>query len=294
MTEYCTHTTRIGRSTSDGILPGRGKLRLRLALKDGFEGLILYLSNMFYPPNSLCNLLSLKLLNNSSIYHNNENETVYEIHTKQILVQAQHWRNNYLLKPLNLFDRAVNLLRVDNTTYQGPPIILHMASSLAFVFPLTVWHKRLGHTNFPFFKTFLHRLSIFFSNNSDGYICDSCQQAKAIKVYNWGPQKHVQKPYQLVHIDLVNPIKLIGYAGEHYFFTFTDNCTRITDTYTGSKKINWLKYLKNYHSLCRTRSREKHPIECLQSNYGSKQQSHNANDWLQRERITFKPLAAYS
>ena len=184
MTEYCLYTTRIGGSTLDGISPGRGKIRLRLALKNGSEGLILNLSNMFYLPNSPYNLLSLGLLNNSGIYHDNENKTFYKIHTRQLLAQAQYWRNSYLVKPLNFFDRAVNFLRVNNAIYQGPPNILHTASSLASVFPISVWHKRLGHTNFLFLKTFLRRLSIFFSNDSDGYICDSCQQTKTTKVYN--------------------------------------------------------------------------------------------------------------
>lgn len=138
MTEYCTHTTRIGESTSDGISPGRRKIRLRLALKDGSEGLILNLSNVFYLPNSPCNLLSLGLLNNSGIYHDNETKTLYKIYTRQILAQAQRWKNSYLLKLLNLFDRVLNLLRVDNTTYQGPPNILHTASSPASILSLSV------------------------------------------------------------------------------------------------------------------------------------------------------------
>ena len=169
-----------------------------------------------------------------------------------------------------------------------------MASSSTSVLLLFVWLKRLGYINFPFLKTFLHRLSISVSNDLDDYICDSCQQTKATKVYNRGSQKYVQRPYQLVHIDLVGPIKPIGFAEKCYFFTFTDNCTRMTDTYTGSKKSDWLKCLKNYHSLCETRSREKHLIERLQSDYGSKLQSHNADNWLQREEITFEPSAPYS
>lgn len=41
------------------------------------------------------------------------------------------------------------------------------------------------------------------------------------------------------------------------------------------------------------RSKEEHPIKCLQSDYSSELQSHNANNWLQRERIMFEPLAPY-
>ncbi len=175
ITEYHTHPTRIGGSTSDGISPSRGKIRLRLALKDGSEGLILNLYNVFFLSNSPCNLLSLGFLNNSGIYYDNENETLYEIHTRQVLAQAQRWRNNYLLKPLNLSNGAVNLLRVDNSTYQEPPSILYTTSRLTSILPLSVWHKCLGHTNFPSLKTFLHRLKNSFSDDSNGYIYDSCQ-----------------------------------------------------------------------------------------------------------------------
>ena len=86
MVEYCVHVIRIDESISDRILPDQGKIRLRLALKNGSKGLILNFSNVFYLFNSPCNLLSLGLLNNSGIYCDNNNETLFEIHTRQILV----------------------------------------------------------------------------------------------------------------------------------------------------------------------------------------------------------------
>lgn len=99
---------------------------------------------------------------------------------------------------------------------------------------------------------------------------------------------------EFVHTDLVGPIKPVGFAGERYFFTFTDDCTRMTETYTGTEKSDWLRCLKTYHSLCRTRSKEEHPIERLRSDYGSELQSHKANDWMQKEGITFETSAPYS
>lgn len=99
---------------------------------------------------------------------------------------------------------------------------------------------------------------------------------------------------EFVHTDLVGPIKPVAFAGERYFFTFTDDCTRMTETYTGTEKSDWLRCLKTYHSLCRTRSKEEHPIERLRSDYGSELQSHKANDWMQKEGITFETSAPYS
>lgn len=89
MTEYQELPTRIGGSTSDGLSPSRGRIRLRLALKDRSKGLVLNLCNVYYLPNSPCNLVSLGLLNDSGIFHDNENETLYQIKSKQTLAQAQ-------------------------------------------------------------------------------------------------------------------------------------------------------------------------------------------------------------
>ncbi len=192
MTEYQERPTKIGRSTLDGISPGRGKIQLRLGLKNGSEELILNLQNVYYLPKSLYNLVSLGLLNDNGIYYDNKNETLYEVNTRQTLAHVQRWRNSYLLKPLNLSDGAVNILRVDDSTYQWPTNILHTMANSSHSTTLTTWHKRLGHTNFTSLKTFLRGLEIPFVDDSKNYICDSCNKVKATKVYNREPQRRAQ------------------------------------------------------------------------------------------------------
>lgn len=93
---------------------------------------------------------------------------------------------------------------------------------------------------------------------------------------------------------MVRPVNPVGFLGKRYFFTFTDDATRMTDTYTGTKKSDWLKWLKAYHSLCRTCSKDNHPIERLRSDYGSELQSHKADEWIEKEGIIFELLASYS
>ena len=120
MTEYQERPTKVGGSTSDGMSPGRRKVCLRLGLEDDLEDLILNLQNVYYLPNTPCNLVSLGLLNNNGIFHNNEYKNLYQITSKRVIAQAKRWRNSYLLRFLNLPDGAIHLLRVDADTYQWP------------------------------------------------------------------------------------------------------------------------------------------------------------------------------
>ncbi len=121
MTEYYKKPTRIGGCTADGSSPGKGKIRLRLELKDGSKGIILNLRNVYYLPSSPCNLVSLGLLNHSEIFHDNGNETLYQLGSNRVLAKARRWRNSYLLKPLNPSDEAVFLAKIDDETYEWPP-----------------------------------------------------------------------------------------------------------------------------------------------------------------------------
>ncbi len=85
MTEYKEQPTSVGGSTSNRVSQGRGKIRLRLGLEDNSEGLVLNLQNVYYLPNSPRNLVSLGLLNNSGIYHNNKRETMYHVESQRVL-----------------------------------------------------------------------------------------------------------------------------------------------------------------------------------------------------------------
>lgn len=186
MTEYHKKQTWIGSSTLNGVSAGRGKMRLWLSQKDGSEGVILDLKDVFFLPSSPSNLVSLVLLNNTGIFHNNENETFYDIRTKEVLAQAKRWNNSFSLQPLNLSDAAVNLVKRVDKMYQWPTFV-HQTRLGSAKQTLLIWHKRLGHLNFQFLRSHLKRFHVDYINKPDHLICDSCQRAKATKVYNWNP-----------------------------------------------------------------------------------------------------------
>lgn len=144
-------------------------------------------------------------------------------------------------------------------------------------------------------KSYLQYLSIDFLDDLENHVYDSCHRAKATKVYNHHkPQNCAKAPFEFMHTGLVGPIKPIGFGGGRYFFTFTGECTRYTETYTEVKKSDWFKCPKAFYNLCKTSSGLKRPVQRLRSDYGSELQSKRVEEWLEKEGIVFEPSTPYS
>lgn len=89
MTELYNKLIQIGSFISDGILPDQRKVRFYLSQRDGTERAIFDLKDIFFLPSSLYNLVSLALLNNHDIFHNNKNKTLYNLKIKEVLAQVR-------------------------------------------------------------------------------------------------------------------------------------------------------------------------------------------------------------
>lgn len=89
MTKFKKNITKVRGSTSNRILLDRKKVKIILAIKNKIERMKIIFSNIFYLPNSLSNLISLRLLNDSKNYHNNKNQTLYDFHSCRILAFAK-------------------------------------------------------------------------------------------------------------------------------------------------------------------------------------------------------------
>lgn len=143
--------TRIGGITLKEVLPGRGKVRLRLANKNK-NGVILNLNNVYYLPSNVLNFVSLVLLNNHRIYYNNKKEKLYEKSSERILALVIRWRKSFVLKLLNLSDALANLTQAYDNVYQG--LIVHKTTAQINLY-LTIWHKRTGYLNLPALRKYL-------------------------------------------------------------------------------------------------------------------------------------------
>lgn len=136
--------------------------------------MILNLQNVYYLLTSPYNLVNLGLLNNSRIFYDNGNKTLYQLGNNKILAQARQQRNTYLLKPLNLSDTVVFLVQIGDKTYkQLLYVFLNLSLPQTFL-PLIIWHKRLRHIKFSSLKAYLKKLGVSYMDNSEKHVYNSC------------------------------------------------------------------------------------------------------------------------
>lgn len=77
MTEYQERLTKVDGSTLDKMSLRRRKVCLKLDFENNLKDLILNFQNMYYLLNSFCNLISLRLFNNSGIFYNKKHKNLY-------------------------------------------------------------------------------------------------------------------------------------------------------------------------------------------------------------------------
>lgn len=89
ITRYHIKSIKIEKLILNRISLKQRNVCLCLSLKRGEKGIIFDLKNVFFLLNSLSNLVSLGLLNDYRIFHNNENKILYSKKTKTHLIYAQ-------------------------------------------------------------------------------------------------------------------------------------------------------------------------------------------------------------
>lgn len=221
---YHDDPTLITGATASITSPGQGTIQLKLALEDGTLGSTLTLTNVWYMPQCPANLVSQARLNDSNVFYDNENWTLYLRETKQILGSVPRVNNNFILKTIQNQDVGIHLTRTTtdiDAPYQWPEYAIYKTTG---PIKLSTWHARLGHMNFSWTTKYLNGLNIPYTDDiTEDFFCDSCELAKATKKYNRVPQNRASEPFREIHTDMIGAIKPTGFLNERYFFTFTDS-----------------------------------------------------------------------
>ena len=89
-----------------------------------------------------------------------------------------------------------------------------------------LWHQRLGH---PAFSVFLMVSGV--RNNVCSSLCDICFRAKQTRDVFFKSCNKTTKCFELIHVDVWGPYRVLSSSGAVYFLTIVDDYSRAVWTY---------------------------------------------------------------
>jgi hypothetical protein len=143
---------------------------------------------------------------------------------------------------------------------------LHLALKASVNESTLIWHRRMGHLNVNSLKLLQEKEMVLglpeikTTNN----VCEGCTLGKHCRdSFQRETTSRATVPLELVHTDVCGPMQTITKAGNRYFLTFIDDCTRMcwvyflrykSDVFNVFKKFKVTVELQSGYKLKKLRS----------------------------------------
>jgi len=150
------------------------------------------------------------------------------------------------------------------------------------------WHKRMGHLNARDLMKLVKRESISgIKPNGDKVnellSCDVCLRGKMSELPFTKATEICTEKLNIIHSDVVGPMRVKSFGGARFFVTFIDDSTRWCEIYTLKNKSEVLECFKTYKSLVEKQTGAR--IKQFQSDNGREYCNTAFDQFLEREGI---------
>src|ERR1041384_547696 len=98
-------------------------------------------------------------------------------------------------------------------------------------------------------------------------VCEACQMGKQHQsLFKSKKQVSTTKPLELIHMDLVKPIRVASLGGRHYAFVIVDDYSRLTWVFFLTTKDETFDAFKTFAK--RISNKKGYEITCMRSDHG--------------------------
>lgn len=128
---------------------------------------------------------------------------------------------------------------------------LHEEENAFFSECIKTWHMRLGHLRYASVKklpSLVEGMNLN-SNSLSPNVCKVCVEGKQTKLPHNQPRNRATRALELVHSDLMGPIKPTSYDDCNYIIMFLDDYTHFTAAYLLRSKTEVFHYFKIYEAM---------------------------------------------
>lgn len=108
----------------------------------------------------------------------------------------------------------------------------------------TLWHQRLGHASI---SKMLHiaRVKPCLYQEKD-QVCLTCPMSKMTRLAFSASESRASKPFDLLHVDIWGPYKVVTGTKFRFFLTLVDDYSRVTWVYLLARKSDYLNTLMKF------------------------------------------------
>lgn len=214
------------------------------------------LPNTLFVPNLSANLLSVGKITDSgyNVTFTKDKADIIDAEGNTIF-QATRTNGLYYLK-------------IPDKNTDSEKCLSHVNSNSSF--KIEEWHRKLGHINEHDLKTALKNqkmIGLQFNPSESLNDCEICIRGKMSSLpFKTNPEQKSLELLQIVHSDVVGPMRTESHGGCRYFVTFIDEYSRYTKIYFLKQKNEVLNHFKEFK--CEVEKFTGKHIKFLQSDNG--------------------------
>jgi transposase InsO family protein len=225
----------------------------------------LVLKNVLFIENLHCNLLSVRALSDAGFSTKFSSDGNIEISSKDSTFIGN--RSGTLYNVL-LHIRRNNIsnccIKSSNNSLMSC-LVSDNKNDLEYM----KWHRRLGHPSDARFTATIKLMEIGDIKRPIGFICKDCIQGKSFRPTFYNSLNRAKESLQLVHLDVIGPIKYLGNNDERFILNIIDDFSKFMTTFSlSTKDSNTLKDLFIDWAIWSERQSQK-TLKCIRLDNGT-------------------------
>ena len=279
---------------------------------EGTKGAHLRMQRVLYVPDLMCSLLSVRSMtgHGHAVQFDSDGVTVIEKGSKRVAATGTLSDDMYRIDALPVLPGTLRA----NVAQATPPCVASMRKHFPSQFPMTVgmyvseggmfnvhgtldmWHKRLGHAGKENIRHMIDKHLVdgarLMADEGTEPTCSSCVDGKLVKAPFRSSTSETTMVLELVHSDIMGPMRTLTRRGAHYVITIVDDFSRYCWAYLVKRRSDFSEVFNKWIAMAERQSGAR--IKILRSDRGGEYMSWSFHATLQRKGVQHQCTVPYN
>jgi len=155
----------------------------------------------------------------------------------------------------------------------------------------TIWHRRMGHASYSGLKSVVKANDGIKLNKIEESKCTVCIKGKQTRVPNHQEGTRAKELLEIVHSDVLGPLKRKSFSGRRFLVTFIDDYSRKVFVYPIKNKFNVFDCFVQFKTYAENQCGRK--VKILRTDNGKEYVNNKFSQYLQKNGIVHQKTVCY-